>query len=271
MRFARCRHAESRAKLPYARANRWLVICSWLAGYGWDSQKIENSLIAQKFNKFDALKSVKAPWEGTTMTTIFSRLLKAAAQGTLVAFAFLPMPASAIYIPVSTTFEVDFFGCTPVLPATTCSGSEPAGSGTITFPDLGPSSPAAPFPGVGVNLTILSYSFTEADITSIAWTISSDQSTLTSLALSLDTDPSWTSPDPGGHDYAYVYFSQDAGGTWNVGSAGCSADGICFQNAPLTQNRTATATPAVVPLPPAFILFSIGLTGLTLTGRKKKV
>lgn len=205
------------------------------------------------------------------MTTIFSRLLKATAQGTLVAFAFLPMPASAIYIPVSTTFEVDFFGCTPVLPAATCSGSEPAGSGTITFPDLGPSSPAAPFPGVGVNLTILSYSFTEADITSIAWTISPDQSTLTNLTLALDTDPSWTSPNPGGHDYAYVNFSQDAGGTWSAGSEGCSDEGSCFVSEQNTLNRTATASPAAVPLPPAFTLFSIGLAGLGFAGRRKKV
>lgn len=204
------------------------------------------------------------------MTTGFSRLLKAIATGVLVTFAFSPMPASAIPV-TSTTFELNFFGCTPVFPATSCSESDLVGSGTITFPDLGPSSPSAPYPGVDLDLTITSYSFKATDITSISWTISLDQSTLTYLALTLDTDPSWTSPDPGGHDFASVNFSQDAGGTWSAGSTGCTDAGECFVSLTAMQNRTATATPAVVPLPPAFALFITGLAGLGLTGRRKKV
>lgn len=220
----------------------------------------------QKFDKFDALNSVNASLEETTMATIFFRLLKATAQGALVAVALLPMSAGASPV----TFDFDFFGCTADMGP--CSGPiTTVGGGTITFPELGPASPAAPFLGVVLDLTIESYSFKETDITSISWTISPDMSTLTSLALSLDTDPSWTSPNPGVHDYANVNFSQDTGGTWSAGSEGCTDAGSCFVSVQNILNRTATASPAAVPLPPAFTLFSIGLAGLGFAGRRKKV
>jgi len=194
---------------------------------------------------------------GITMFKTFFRLLKATACGGLVALALLPVSASASPV----TFAFEFSGCpADFFDPGSCAGPiTTVGGGTVTFPELGPASPAAPFPGVVLDLTISSYSFTETDITSISWTISPDMSTLTSLALALDTDPSWTLPDPGGHNYAYVYISQDAGGTWSAGSEACFAGGGCRQIVPGTINRTVTASPAVVPVPAAAWLFGSAL------------
>ena len=202
------------------------------------------------------------------MTKMFSKLVKAIAQGALVAFALLSMPASA-----ATTFELDF-GCTPGGGKFgTCTDGTDAGGGIITFPVLGPASPAAPFPGVSLDLTFLpntstSLSFTEADITFISWTISSDMSTLTYLNLILDTDPLYEFGDIGEHQLASVNISMDSGGTWDAASQGCS-EIECITSIPY-ENRTTTASPAVVPVPAAVWLFGSGMLGLIGVARRNK-
>ncbi len=202
------------------------------------------------------------------MTKMFSKLVKAIAQGALVAFALLSMPASA-----ATTFELDF-GCTPDGGRfVTCTDGTDAGGGIITFPELGPASPAAPFPGVSLDLTFLpntstSLSFTEADITFISWTISPDMSTLTYLNLRLDTDPLYEFGDIGEHQLASVSISMDSGGTWDAASQGCTSDG-CFTTL-FYENRTTTASPVVVPVPAAVWLFGSGMLGLIGVARRNK-
>jgi hypothetical protein len=116
--------------------------------------------------------------------------------------------------------------------------------------------------------TSTSLSFTEADITFISWTISSDMSTLTYLNLILDTDPSYQSGDIGEHQLASVNISMDSGGTWDAASQGCTSDG-CFTSIRY-ENRTTTASPVVVPVPAALWLFGSGMLGLIGVARRNK-
>jgi hypothetical protein len=206
------------------------------------------------------------------VTKMFCRFVKASAQGALAALVLLPMTVSA-----SITFELDF-GCTPGERFDTCTDGTDAGGGNITFPELGPAYPAAPYPGVDLDLTFLSpasLSFTEADITYIAWAISLDGSTLTWLNLTLDSDPSYTTDEYeiGEHQYASVYISMDSGGTWDAGQEGCeasSAGAQCYRTITAYANRTTTAFPAVVPVPAAVWLFGSGMLGLIGVARRNK-
>ena len=208
------------------------------------------------------------------VTKMFCRFVKASAQGALAALVLLPMTVSA-----SITFELDF-GCTLGERLDTCMDGTDAGGGTITFPELGPASPAAPYPGVDLDLTFLpnsftSLSFTEADITSIAWTISQDRSTLTWLSLTLDSDPSYTTDqyEIGEHQYASVYISMDSGGTWDAFQEGCEAGPAgpqCYRIPTAYPTTTTTASPAVVPVPAAVWLFGSGMLGLIGVARRNK-
>ena len=203
------------------------------------------------------------------VTKMFCRFVKASAQGALAALVLLPMTVSA-----SITFELDF-GCTPGERFDTCTDGTDAGGGTITFPELVSSSPTALYPGVDLDLTFLSpasLSFTEADITSIAWAISLDGSTLTWLNLTLDSDPSYTTDqyEIGEHQYASVYISMDSGGTWDARQEGCEAGPRCYRTITAYANRTTTASPAVVPVPAAVWLFGSGMLGLIGVARRNK-
>ena len=208
-------------------------------------------------------------------------IIKATAQGALATLVLSPMSASASTVFGSSpiTFELDF-GCISTFNGDPCTDGTDAGGGTITFPELVSSSPTAPYPGVDLDLTFLpnsftSLSFTEADITYIAWEISLDGSTLTWLNLTLDSDPSYTTDqyEIGEHQYASVYISMDSGGTWDAGQEGCeasSAGSQCYRTITAYANRTTTAFPAVVPVPAAVWLFGSGMLGFIGVARRNK-
>ncbi|MEJ2399574.1 MAG: PEP-CTERM sorting domain-containing protein [Gammaproteobacteria bacterium] len=98
-------------------------------------------------------------------------------------------------------------------------------------------------------------------------------STLVALALTLDTDPSCTTdgqnPPPCEHQLASVTI--DLGeGTWDALREGCDSEGRCFRTVPYRE-RTATASPALVPEPAAVWLFGTGMLGFMGFARRRKV
>lgn len=257
----------------------------WRAGVGSECQRViawlmpacrvgpRMAKIMQKSDRVTAWKNCHVEQRaslpvGVTMFDKFFSLLKVIVIGPLVAFTFLAMPASAS--PIS--FDLVFSGCIALDLKSGCTGTDTiAGGGTITFPELtGDFGIVPPSPGVALDLTVSSLSFNQDDITSISWTISPDMSTLESLALTLDTNPDYTFPNDGGHDYASISFSQDSGGTWNAASSGCSSDGICSNNTSNLQNRTTTVSLSTVPAPPSAWLFASGLLGLAGAGGRNR-
>jgi hypothetical protein len=148
----------------------------------------------------------------------------------------------------------------------------PAGGGTIGFPSLTGSGTDT---GIDLDLTFNSTSFTEADITSVTWGISSDMMTIDLLDLKLNTNP-LCDPSLGSSDCeavrAFVDIPAPDGrfsSPWNISYLSCNASGLCEGTVSTTVKTLSVEPSAQVPEPASIALFGIGLAGLGWSRHKR--